>query len=117
VYFASCAPPLRYPNVYGIDLPARNEMVAYGRTEEEIAEAIGADRVVFQRMDDLVESTRKFNPEIKRFDCSVFDGNYVTGGITEEYFKRLEEARNDDAKECKELQAEETIGLHNSFQK
>jgi amidophosphoribosyltransferase len=117
VYFASCAPPLRFPNVYGIDLPARSEMVAYGRTEDEIAEAIGADRVVFQRIDDLVESTRKFNPEIKRFDCSVFDGKYVTGGVTEEYFKRLEDARNDNAKDSKELHAEETIGLHNSFQK
>ncbi|KAH9989953.1 phosphoribosyltransferase-like protein [Russula vinacea] len=80
VIMASCAPPIRYPNVYGIDMPSRTELVAHGRTMEEVAEAIGADLVIFQTLEDLVASVRGLNPSIEKFECSVFSGEYVTGG-------------------------------------
>nr|CAG8477281.1 10512_t:CDS:10 [Entrophospora candida]CAG8530941.1 2784_t:CDS:10 [Entrophospora candida] len=99
VYFASCAPPIRYPNVYGIDMPSRQELVAHNRDDEKIAQEIGADKVIYQELDDLIESCRKFNRNILNFDCSVFDGHYVTGGVTEEYLKFLENSRNDSAKD------------------
>jgi len=98
VVFASCAPPLRYSNVYGIDMPSPHELVAYGRTTEEVAEHIGADLVVYQTLDDLIQSCRQFNPSITQFDCSVFTGEYVTGGVDERYLAHLERLRNDAAK-------------------
>ncbi|KAG9298429.1 hypothetical protein G9A89_008693 [Geosiphon pyriformis] len=116
VYFASCAPPIRYPNVYGIDMPSRQELVAYNRDDDEIALAIGADKVIFQRLEDLIKSCDKFNQTIKAFDCSVFDGKYVTPAVTPEYLEILEAARNDYAKQSREnLKAPETIGLHNNY--
>ncbi|KAJ3002028.1 amidophosphoribosyltransferase, partial [Thoreauomyces humboldtii] len=78
VYFASCAPPIRFPNVYGIDMPTRQELVAHNRTAEQVAEEIGADCVIYQELDDLVQSVRKFNPSISQFDVSVFNGCYIT---------------------------------------
>lgn len=98
VIMASCAPPIRYSNVYGIDMPSRHELVAHGRTEEEIAEYIGADMVIFQTLEDLIESCRKFNPAIETFDCSVFTGEYVTGGVDEEYLNHIQSLREDNAK-------------------
>lgn len=98
VIVASCAPPIRYSNVYGIDMPSRLELVAHGRTPEEVAEAIGADLVIFQTLDDLVSSVRSLNPSIPRFDCSVFTGDYVTGGIDEAYLQGLEQLRADNIK-------------------
>ncbi|KAG2355655.1 phosphoribosyltransferase-like protein [Suillus spraguei] len=98
VIVASCAPPIRHSNVYGIDMPSRTELVAYGRNTEEIAEAIGADLVVFQTLPDLIASVRQFNPSISTFDCSVFTGEYVTGGVSEEYLHRLESLRADNVK-------------------
>ena len=98
VIMASCAPPIRYSNVYGIDMPSRHELVAHGRTEKEIAEYIGADLVVFQKLEDLVESCRQFNPEIESFDCSVFTGKYVTGGVDEKYLQHIQDLREDNAK-------------------
>lgn len=98
VIFASCAPPIRYSNVYGIDMPSRKELVAYGRTEKEVAEHIGADLVIYQELNDLVESCREWNQEIKQFDCSVFTGEYVTGGVDQSYIERLERLRSDNAK-------------------
>ncbi|KAJ3891571.1 phosphoribosyltransferase-like protein [Lentinula edodes] len=98
VIVASCAPPIRYPNVYGIDMPSRSELVAYGRKEEDVAEAIGADLVIFQTLPDLIESVRHLNPSIKRFDCSLFDGDYVTGGVDEAYFSKLETLRADNVR-------------------
>ena len=97
VIMASCAPPIRYPNVYGIDMPSRQELVAHGRTEDEIAQAIGADMVIFQTLPDLVESCRKFNTSIETFDCSVFTGEYVTGGVDEEYLQHIQSLREDSA--------------------
>ncbi|KAH9170394.1 phosphoribosyltransferase-like protein [Lactarius sanguifluus] len=98
VIMASCAPPIRYPNVYGIDMPSRAELVAHGRTTEEVAEAIGADLVIFQTLPDLVTSVRQLNPSIERFECSVFDGDYVTGGVDAEYLDHLEGIRSDNMK-------------------
>jgi len=98
VIVASCAPPIRHSNVYGIDMPSRAELVAYGRNAEEIAQAIGADLVVFQTLPDLIASVRQFNPSISGFDCSVFTGEYVTGGVSEEYLRHLESLRADHVK-------------------
>ncbi|KAI8914903.1 phosphoribosyltransferase-like protein [Powellomyces hirtus] len=115
VYFASCAPPIRFPNVYGIDMPTRQELVAHNRTAEEVAKEIGADRVIYQELDDLVNSVRKFNPtRMHEFDVSVFNGCYITGDIDEEYLVHLEDLRNDNAKD-KVAPAGEVIGLHNSL--
>jgi len=100
VYFASASPPVRYPNVYGIDMPAASELIAHGRTEEEVQKLIGADWLIFQDLDDLIVAAREGNPEIQRFECSVFDGNYITGDVDDAYLKALEAARNDKAKQA-----------------
>ena len=116
VYFASAAPPVRYPNVYGIDMPSASELVAHGREEQEVCELIGADWLVYQDLDDLVKSSKEGNPEIERFECSVFDGDYVTGDVDQHYLDRIEALRNDEAKQ-ERLQAARAegavIGLHN----
>lgn len=98
VIVASCAPPLRYSNVYGIDMPSPYELVAHDRTEAQIAEAIGADLVIFQTLPDLIDSCRRFNPDITTFDCSVFTGEYVTGGVDDRYLEHLDKLRSDNAK-------------------
>jgi amidophosphoribosyltransferase len=98
VIMASCAPPIRYPNVYGIDMPSRSELVAHGRTMEEVAEAIGADLVIFQTLEDLVASVRGLNPSIEKFECSVFSGEYATGGVDQAYLDHLESIRSDNMK-------------------
>ncbi|MFP5345359.1 MAG: amidophosphoribosyltransferase, partial [Gammaproteobacteria bacterium] len=90
VYFASAAPPVRYPNVYGIDMPSVHELIAHGRTEEEIARAIGADKLIYQDLEDLIEAVRAGNPRITRFDTSCFSGEYVTGGVNQAYLDHLE---------------------------
>ncbi len=98
VYFASAAPPVRYPNVYGIDMPAASELVAAGRTEEEVRQTIGADRLIYQDLPDLIEAAREGNPKITRFDASCFDGVYVTGDVNRDYLDRIERIRCDSAK-------------------
>ena len=99
VFFASAAPMVKYPNVYGIDMPAKAELIASERSVEEIREIIGADRLVFQDLEDLKAAVRtKKVPELQEFDCSVFDGKYVAGGIDDEYLAALEQKRNDSAK-------------------
>jgi amidophosphoribosyltransferase len=98
VYFASASPPVRYPNVYGIDMPAASELIATGRDEAEIARAIGADKVIYQDMPDMIEAAREGNPDIRRFDASCFDGEYVTGDVSRDYLERIERNRNDSAK-------------------
>ncbi|MBA3563811.1 MAG: amidophosphoribosyltransferase [Gammaproteobacteria bacterium] len=98
VYFASAAPPVRYPNVYGIDMPAASELVANGRTEQEVCRLIGADWLVYQDLDDLVRAVRHDNADIEEFDTSVFSGHYVTGDVTQPYLDELERARSDAAK-------------------
>ncbi|KAF9104141.1 amidophosphoribosyltransferase [Mortierella sp. GBA35] len=113
VYLASCAPAIRHPNVYGIDMPSPHELVAYNKTEDEIAKAIGADRVFFQNLNGLIASCQKFNPSIKSWDASVFDGKYVTGRVDAAYLKHLENLRADDKKSAEDLQSPEVLGLHN----
>ena len=113
VYIASAAPPVRYPNVYGIDMPAANELVAHGRSEDEIAKTIGADWLIYQDLDDLIDAVQKGNRSIKRFDCSCFDGKYVTKTIDDDYLDKVSSLRNDSARE----QAEERLNvveLHNN---
>ena len=112
VYLASAAPPVRYPNVYGIDMPAATEFVAHGQTVEEIAEYIGVDWLVYQDLDDLIECAAGINSSIDRFDCSVFDGEYVTGNVDDEYLNRIKVLRNDTAK-TQGLGKAEVIELHN----
>lgn len=93
VIFASAAPPVKYPNVYGIDMPTRGELVAHGRTEKEVAALIGADHLIYQDVDALKQAIRDINPAMKNFDASCFDGHYVTGDITPEYLDALEKER------------------------
>ncbi len=115
VYFASAAPPVRYPNVYGIDMPSADELIAHGRSEEQVARAIGADRLVFQDLADLVAAVQRGNERLTRFDASVFDGVYVTGGVTDDYLRGLMARRNDSAKaNRREQDAEEVIELYNN---
>jgi len=116
-------------------MPSRSELVAYERTTEEIAEAIGADLVIFQTLPDLIASVRQFNPSIDTFDCSVFTGEYVTGGVNEEYLNHIESLRADRVKSkmgeggpvtldgaLRERSTtgtpngtDDTVGLHNSW--
>lgn len=98
VYFASAAPPVRYPNVYGIDMPAVHELVANGRTVEEIQEIIGADWLIYQDLDALVRAVHHENAEIEVFDTSCFSGDYVTGDVSQTYLDELERERSDSAK-------------------
>ena len=94
VYFASAAPPVRYANVYGINMPTLKELIAAGSTEKEVEELIGADWLVYQDLDALKDSVIYENSDIDSFDTSCFSGEYVTGGVTEEYLKRLAEKNN-----------------------
>lgn len=95
VTIVSAAPAVCYPNVYGIDMPAHSELLAYNRNEKEINQWIGADDVIYQDLDDLTKLLNELNPELKHFDTSVFDGNYITGQIDSEYFQSLLHQRND----------------------
>ena len=116
VYFASAAPPVRYPNVYGIDMPSASELIAHGRTVEEVCALIGADWLVYQDLDDLIRSSLEGNPEVDGFDCSVFNGEYVTGDVDQNYLDRVESLRNDDAQSQQRtaLQADGAmVGIHN----
>ncbi len=121
VYFASAAPPVRYPNVYGIDMPSVKELIGHDRDEQQIAEAIGADWLVYQDLEDLIDAVQKGNKSIKHFDCSCFNNEYVTGDVSAEYLAKIENLRNDSAKEQQdneesgEMANDSTvIELHNS---
>jgi amidophosphoribosyltransferase len=94
VIFASAAPPVRYPNVYGIDMPTRNELIAYGRSDEEICREITADALVYQDVSALRQSIIDVNPALRSIEASCFDGNYITGDVSAAYLERLENARN-----------------------
>jgi amidophosphoribosyltransferase len=89
VTFASTAPPVRHPNVYGIDMPTSAELIAHGRTEPEIERCIGADRLVYQSLQDLTASISEENPSLEQFECSIFDGRYITGDIDRAYLEQL----------------------------
>jgi amidophosphoribosyltransferase len=102
VYFASAAPEIRFPNVYGIDMPVASELIAYGREVNEICQLIRADGLIFQDLSDLEAAVRECNPEIKKFETSVFNGKYITGDINDDYLAFLNNLRNDDAKADRE---------------
>ena len=101
VYFASAAPPVRFPNVYGIDMPSVSELIASNRTSEQVQEAIGADRLFYQDLHDLIAAASEGNPQITNFDASCFSQHYVTGDVDSGYFAELETVRNDNAKQAK----------------
>lgn len=96
VYFASAAPPVRFPNVYGIDMPSRHELIAHGRDVEEIRKKLDVDRLIFQDLEDLVDACRDGFPLVSNFECSVFTGEYITGDIDEAYLDRLENIREEN---------------------
>ena len=112
VYMASAAPPVKYPNVYGIDMPASHEFAADGRTEEEISTLIGADKLFYQDLDDLISAVKDKNSPVRTFDSSCFNGNYVTGNITEEYLKELDELRNNSAKNKANLDTDDDVMVY-----
>src|SRR5690606_26794524 len=93
----SAAPPVRYANVYGIDMPSREELIASGRTEEQVRVEIGADALIYQDLEDLKKAFQAVNPAIANFETSCFDGCYITGDITAEYLTGIEDARNKPA--------------------
>lgn len=115
VYFASASPPVRHPNVYGIDMPTANELIAHGHTDEEVCKLIGADWLVYQDLDDLVASSAEGNPNLTQFDCAVFDGKYVAGELSDAYWTRLADARNDGNKSKFEDTGSNIVGLHNTI--
>ena len=98
VFFASAAPPVRYPNVYGIDMPAASELIANNKNDEELAEIIGADWLLYQTLGDLIKSVAFEESSIQSFDTSCFSGEYVTNNITKKYLKLIELTRNDEEK-------------------
>ncbi|VAW64562.1 Amidophosphoribosyltransferase [hydrothermal vent metagenome] len=102
VYMASAAPPVRHPNVYGIDMPSSNEFVADGRDIAAITAEIGADWLVYQDLDDLIHAVKQGNNTIDNFDSSCFNGEYITGDVDNAYLKHLDEARSDSAKNQRE---------------
>ena len=97
VYFASAAPPVRFPNVYGIDMPTRQELIATGRNDDDIRREIGADYLVYQDLDSLKKEVRRVKPSVTHFETSCFDGNYITGDVTPEYLAVIEAQRNTGA--------------------
>ena len=114
VYFASAAPEIRFPNVYGIDMPSANELIAYGREIDQISSLIHADGLIFQDIEDLEDAVREENQEIRNFETSVFDGNYITGDIDQEYLERIDSARGESSKSSGTIQVELTnLDVHN----
>lgn len=112
VYFASAAPEIRFPNVYGIDMPSANELIGYGREVDEVCQLIKADGLIYQGLDDLISAVGRDNPQLKHFEASVFNGHYVTGDVSQDYLDRLDAARNDTAR-GQESREETNLELHN----
>src|SRR3954468_17490731 len=100
VFFASAAPPVRFPNVYGIDMPTRDELIATGRSDEEIAREIGADRLIYQDLSALIDDVRSVNPKVTSFEDSCFSGNYITGDVTQAYLDGVEAQRREGSKQA-----------------
>ena len=113
VYFASAAPEVRFPNVYGIDMPSANELVAHGRELDDICELIGADKLIYQDIEDLISAVGLANPDIKEFETSVFTGTYITNDIDHDYLEQLNAMRNNESKEQTDKEADSIIDLHN----
>ncbi|ASP48621.1 amidophosphoribosyltransferase [Cognaticolwellia beringensis] len=113
VYFASAAPEIRFPNVYGIDMPSANELIAHGRELDDICQLIGADKLIFQTLEDLVSAVSTANPDITEFETSVFNGEYVTKDIDQSYLDRLDAMRNNETKETSDKNADSIIDMYN----
>lgn len=113
VFFASAAPAVRYPNVYGIDMPTQQELIAYNRTPEEVCKEIGADGLVYQGLDDLKQAVKDLNPDFANFDTSCFDGIYVTGDIDQAYLDRLSTNRHKPKEEAKSGGMNVNMGVEN----
>jgi len=114
VYLASAAPQVCHPNVYGIDMPTASELIAYNRSVEQISDCIGTDGLIFQDLQDLKDAVGKQNPNVDGFECSVFDGIYVTGDIDQAYFDYLASLRSEDAKNVQEQREEiASLEMHN----
>lgn len=113
VYFASAAPEVRFPNVYGIDMPSANELIAHGRELDDICSLIGADKLIFQSIDDLVTAVSSGNPDITCFDTSVFNGHYITNDIDNAYLEKLDALRNNNTKEVSDKNADSVIDMYN----
>lgn len=116
VYFASAAPEVKYPNVYGIDMPAARELIAHGRTTDEICACIGADWLVYQDIEDLKKATQTKKSDVHDFDCSVFDGCYVTGDVDQPYLDALESRRSDTTRQNVQSTDSSMVDLHNEDQ-
>ncbi len=115
VYFASAAPAVRFPNVYGIDMPSRDELVAFNRTVDEVCAFIGADKLIYNDISDLIAALKICNPAIEKFDTSVFDGHYITSDVTPAYLEALEQKRSDRAKQANGVERTSVIDLSNSI--
>jgi amidophosphoribosyltransferase len=100
VFFASAAPPVRFANVYGIDMPTRDELIATGRSDEEIAREIGADQLIYQDLSALIDDVRSVNPKVTSFEDSCFSGNYITGDVTQAYLDGVEAQRREGSKQA-----------------
>jgi amidophosphoribosyltransferase len=111
VYFASAAPPVRFPNVYGIDMPTRAELIAAHRTEDQVAAEIGADALIYQDLEDLKDSVRQVNPKLVNFETSCFDGVYITGDVTTDYLRAIEIQRDASRDESEEESAQLDLNL------
>lgn len=111
VYMASAAPPVRFPNVYGIDMPSASELIAHNRSIDEVAELIGADRLFYLELERLKEAVSAGNSLITQFDTSVFDGQYITGDIDEAYLSKIDAARNDDVMSKKAASGNKDVTL------
>lgn len=114
VYLASAAPEIRFPNMYGIDMPSVNELIAHGRDVNEIAEIINADALIFQSLDDLIAAVGEDNPDIRQFECSVFNGVYITNDIDQRYLDQMQSLRRDEVDSALKCQRqEENLELYN----
>ena len=97
VYFASAAPAIKYQNLYGIDMPATSELIASNKSDEDVALEINADWLIYQKLEDLIDSVSEGNPEIQEFETSIFTGKYITP-LVENYLEELEKTRKDELK-------------------
>ena len=116
VYFASASPPVKFPNVYGIDMPSAEELIAHDRTVDEVCQEIGADWLVYQDLEDLHSASQDGNPEIDHFEDAVFTGQYLTGDVDQAYLSALDAARNDKKQSLSLINTGDenaVVGLHN----
>lgn len=113
VYLASAAPEVRFPNVYGIDMPSSRELIAHGRDLAQICECIGADGLIFQDLHDLIAAVAEQNPAITRFECSVFNGVYITRDVDQPYLDYIDALRNDDKKALMQQNEAENLEMYN----